>query len=183
MRPSSLALAWAFASIGFSSPVTAQTGAPPPESATELVAPVMIEFVAATLLDDQRPSSTTRVVLDLVVDETGNVGAVTVVESAGALDTHAVEAARRFRFEPARRAGVPVAVTIRYAYVFEPKAAEPVGDPQQRRPRASRRPPTSSEQAAPNLCQRHLQRARRRLCPTKSPSSKARPESRRLCPT
>jgi TonB family protein len=124
VRPSSFALAWAFASIGFSSPLIAQTGAPPPESATELLAPVMIEFVAAPLRDEERPASTTKVVLDLVVDETGNVGAVTVVESAGALDSHAVEAARRFRFEPARRAGVPVAVTIRYAYVFEPKQPE-----------------------------------------------------------
>ncbi|MDB4975017.1 MAG: uncharacterized protein JWN48_3358, partial [Myxococcaceae bacterium] len=47
-----------------------------------------------------------------------------IVEPAGhGFDEAALEAVRRFRFEPARRDGQPIAARIRYRYVFEPPVA------------------------------------------------------------
>jgi protein TonB len=59
-------------------------------------------------------SNTARVRLRLVVRETGAVGDVQVAVSSGRpeLDTAAVEAARGWRFEPARRDGVAIASTV-----------------------------------------------------------------------
>lgn len=68
-----------------------------------------------------------HVVLELVVDETGHVSDARVVTSGGAeFDERAARAAKQFEFEPARHDGAPVAVKIRYDYVFQGKPAEPV---------------------------------------------------------
>ena len=128
MRPSTVALALAFASLTLAPRALAQVDGPGNDESA-LTPPVLIYFVQAELTEEERPESTTRVVLDLVVDADGAVNEVTVVESGGALDARAIEAARRFRFEPARNAGVPVAVTIRYEYVFEAKPAERAAPP------------------------------------------------------
>jgi TonB family protein len=63
----------------------------------------------------------TEVLLILDLDETGAVARATVEAPRGrGFDEAALEAARRLRFEPARRAGVPAPARIRYRYVFEP---------------------------------------------------------------
>jgi TonB family protein len=57
--------------------------------------------------------------LELDVDAGGAVAAVRVVAPAGhGFDESAVEAARRFTFEPARRRGVGVASTVAFTYEF-----------------------------------------------------------------
>src|SRR4051812_34221712 len=60
------------------------------------------------------------VVLRLTIGTDGAVTQAEVVEPLGnELDEAARAAALRFRFEPARRDGAPVAARIRYSYVFE----------------------------------------------------------------
>ena len=62
----------------------------------------------------------------LTIDTDGRVSEVEVAEGAGnGFDEAATEAARRFRFEPARRDGEPIVARIRYRYVFELQADEP----------------------------------------------------------
>jgi len=59
------------------------------------------------------------VTLALTIDEAGHVSESSVVESGGErFDQSALAAVREFDFEPARRNGLPVAVKIRYRYVF-----------------------------------------------------------------
>jgi TonB family protein len=131
--------------------------APSPSTENELVPPKLIEFVAAPLTDAEEPAVTTRVLLEFVVDVEGRVSDVQVVESAGSLDRHAVEAAQKFRFEPARRGGVPVPVSIRYAYVFEakpplpepPPTPVPVPAPAPTASEATPTPPSASTQIPP----------------------------------
>jgi TonB family protein len=62
-----------------------------------------------------------EVVLILEVDDTGRVVRATVETPRGhGFDEAALDAARRLRFEPARRHGKPAAARIRYRYSFEP---------------------------------------------------------------
>ena len=57
--------------------------------------------------------------LELDLDAGGNVVGVRVTTPAGhGFDEAAVEAAKRFTFEPARRRGVPVASTVQFTYEF-----------------------------------------------------------------
>jgi len=69
-------------------------------------------------------------VLEVVVDETGAVGAVKVVSSGGpAFDEAAARAMWRWRFTPARRAGRPVAARIRVPFHFRrPSRPAPTPD-------------------------------------------------------
>jgi TonB family protein len=131
VRRPSFAFAWALSSLVFlATPARGQSPvAAPPPAGNELVPPTLVEFVPAVLGDAEPPAVTTRVLLEFVVDVEGRVSDVKVVESAGELDRPAVEAAQKFRFEPARRGGVPVPVSIRYAYVFEAKPPEPESEP------------------------------------------------------
>jgi TonB family protein len=63
------------------------------------------------------------VLVELTIDEQGRVTTAEVMESAGEqFDRAALEAVRQFEFEPARRAGAPIAVRLSYRYVFEPPA-------------------------------------------------------------
>jgi protein TonB len=59
-------------------------------------------------------SASARVRLRLLVRETGAVGDIQVAVSSGRpeLDAAAVEAARGWRFEPARRDGIAIASTV-----------------------------------------------------------------------
>lgn len=69
------------------------------------------------------PASATgaaEVVLHLVVGEDGSVGDVVVLEGGEPFATSAVEAARAYRFEPARRAGKPVRARIKVVVSFAP---------------------------------------------------------------
>ncbi len=65
-----------------------------------------------------------EVLLELRIEPDGRVSEARVVEPAGhGFDEAARRAALRFRFEPARRAGEPIASVIRFRYVFERRAA------------------------------------------------------------
>ena len=60
-----------------------------------------------------------RVVLWLVVDSTGRPRDIRVVRSLGlGLDEKAIEAVRTWKFEPARKAGLPVAVQVNVEVTF-----------------------------------------------------------------
>jgi TonB family protein len=82
--------------------------------------------------------------LELELDTGGNVVGVRVTAPAGhGFDEAAVEAARRFTFEPARRRGVPVASTVDFTYEFHlPQPPAP--------PRAVPPPAGEAVQSGPN---------------------------------
>jgi TonB family protein len=68
--------------------------------------------------------------LELDLDASGRVVDVRVVAPAGhGFDEAAVEAARAFTFEPARRRGVPAASTVDFAYEFHLPAPTPAETP------------------------------------------------------
>jgi TonB family protein len=91
------------------------------EPGAELTPPSLVRFVEADYPEEAAEHGEDAVVeLELTVDREGRITGVRVVESAGeAFDAAAVEAARGFRFEPARRGGEPVPAVIRYRYTFE----------------------------------------------------------------
>jgi TonB family protein len=73
--------------------------------------------------------------LEVDLDASGRVVDVRVVSPAGhGFDEAAVEVARHFAFEPARRRGVPVASTARFTYEFHLPAAAPPPRPPQAEP-------------------------------------------------
>jgi protein TonB len=60
-----------------------------------------------------------RVVMDLLIDKAGKVRKVELVRGpGGGLDEAAMDAIQRFEFQPAEVQGQPVAVKIRYSYIF-----------------------------------------------------------------
>ncbi len=63
--------------------------------------------------------------LELTIDVEGAVLEARAVSGEAPFVEAAVDAARRWRFTPARRDGKPVAARIRYAVEFSPPAAEP----------------------------------------------------------
>jgi protein TonB len=65
------------------------------------------------------------VLLELSVDANGRVAEVRIVESSGfsALDAAATEALRDWRFRPAQRGGVPIAVSIIHPVHFRIETA------------------------------------------------------------
>ena len=72
------------------------------------------------------PAQALRVRVLLTIDEAGNVADVALLEGAGEpWDSAVLEAARNFRFEPARLDGTPVAVEIPYEHHFLPAAPAP----------------------------------------------------------
>jgi TonB family protein len=91
--------------------------------------------------------------LELDLDAGGNVAGVRVTAPAGhGFDQAAVEAARRFTFEPATRRGVPVASTVQFTYEFHlpPTPTPPPAPPPPPLPTSP--PPAAGEvvQAGPN---------------------------------
>lgn len=101
--------------------------------------PRLIEFVPAAHPEGLEDRDA-EVLLLLTIDADGAVTEVEVVQGPGeGFDARAVEAARAFRFEPARIGQTAVAARIRYRYVFERRevaleeeeiaaGGEPVGD-------------------------------------------------------
>lgn len=59
------------------------------------------------------------VVLDVLIDELGNVRQVTVIESEEVFKAAAIEAMKKFKFTPANVNGLAVAVKIRYVIRFK----------------------------------------------------------------
>ncbi len=87
--------------------------------------PVVIAPTLETRVDALYPADALReraegtVGLELAVDEQGHVTSARVTTSIGhGLDEAALEAAKKFVFKPATRAGVPMAATVDFTYEF-----------------------------------------------------------------
>jgi TonB family protein len=130
--------ALAFVTIVYS---TARAGAqaPPADPSTDderrasqgpsFVPPRLVEKVAATYpAEALRAGLSGTVVLEIDIDEKGVVGNISVKQGAGhGFDEAAVEAAKRWKWQPATNDGAPVPSRVTYAYKFVlktvPKAA------------------------------------------------------------
>ncbi|MDF1564469.1 MAG: TonB-dependent receptor [Deltaproteobacteria bacterium] len=100
-------------------------------------APVLVHFEDAPYPPEAQAAGITGTVkLALVIDETGAVSEVEVLEPAGhGFDEAAMEAARKFRFEPAEVDGAPAAVQVTYDYGFVLEVAPPEElDPEEPQP-------------------------------------------------
>ncbi len=98
----------------------------------QVTPPRLVSAPAVALPEGEAPVEPVTVLLELSIDEEGHVTAATVAESGGApYDAEAVRSAGQFVFEPARRAGTPLAVTVSYRYVFRaaPAPAAPAPPP------------------------------------------------------
>ena len=99
--------------------------------APKLEAPRLTGFVEAKypteLPSDVAPSTEAiEVELELVIAADGKVtDAKATVATGSPFEAAAVEAARKFAFEPAKRDGKPIPSRIRYRYVFAPPAPPP----------------------------------------------------------
>lgn len=133
-----LAFAPVFALLLTNAPLRAQ----PTDEPDAVVPPRVIRAVPAEP-PGAPPTIPVRVVLELVIDESGTVTDARVVQSGGELDAPALEAARLLEFEPARRGGTPVPAVIQYAYDFEPtQEPPPVEEPAPVVPPPPLAPPT-----------------------------------------
>jgi TonB family protein len=96
----------------------AAPSAPPSEASIEM--PKLVRFEQAAYPPEAlKAGLEAQVILRLTIDTEGNVTDAAVTEPAGhGFDEAAQAAARRFRFEPARRDGQPLAVQILYRYDF-----------------------------------------------------------------
>jgi TonB family protein len=105
------------------------TGAGAPADA--LTPPLLRSRVeAAYPRDALRDRLEATVGLEVVVDDTGKVVDARVTNAAGhGFDEAAIEAVRRFAFEPARRNGAPIRSTVQLAYEFHPPPAAPPATP------------------------------------------------------
>jgi len=83
--------------------------------------PELVEFVEAPYPEAERENPrAAQVVLSILIDASGQVGEVQVLESAGEhFDAAATAAVQRFRFTPAEIDDVPAPVKITYRYSFE----------------------------------------------------------------
>ncbi len=138
-----LALAWAAATSAAAPIVSAE----PAPSENGVIPPRLLRESPVVQPEGAAPTEPVTVELELTVDETGHVTAATVVASGGdAFDQKALEAARAFEFEPARRGSTPSAVTIAYRYVFP---AAPTPTPTASAPAPAPAPASASAPAAP----------------------------------
>ncbi|MCB9622581.1 MAG: TonB-dependent receptor [Sandaracinus sp.] len=126
-RPSSFALA-CWISLLVAAPALAQDA----PAAPVITPPRLVEFVEATFPPGAEAEGLEgRVLVAITIAADGAVTDVQVVRPAGnGFDEAAVDAVRRFRFEPARRDGAPVPVRIQYEYVFERRVPEPPPEPE-----------------------------------------------------
>ncbi|MDY7232001.1 TonB family protein [Hyalangium rubrum] len=90
-----------------------------------LVPPSLLSDSPATYPSDLKGESG-EVSLELLVDETGQVAQVSVVDATNERFAQAArEAARHLSFNPATQGGQPVAVRLPFVYRFEPPAPPP----------------------------------------------------------
>lgn len=114
----------------------------------DVTPPKLVRAPDVALPEGQAPAEAVIVELELTIDETGHVSAAGVVASGGdAFDRAALEAVKSFEFEPARRGEQPLAVTVRYRYVFP--AAPPPPPPSPEPAAAAATPPAPPAHAAP----------------------------------
>ncbi|MBN1655544.1 MAG: TonB-dependent receptor [Deltaproteobacteria bacterium] len=100
----------------------------PPPAQPEITPPRLLEFVEATYPKSAREAGLeAKVELEITIGPDGLVSDVKVISPAGnGFDEEALEAAKRFRFEPAKRGDTPVASRIRYGYIFEMREVAPL---------------------------------------------------------
>ncbi|MCX6551003.1 MAG: energy transducer TonB [Acidobacteria bacterium] len=97
------------------------TGGGPYRPGSGVEPPTILREVRPTYTEAARQKGITgEVVLEIVVQRDGSVGAVRVLHGLGSgLDERAVEAVRQWRFGPARRLGQPVDVVVEVAVEFK----------------------------------------------------------------
>lgn len=114
---------WLCAALVLSATVPGPAAADPakPAAADALTPPKLVTFRDATYPDAAKAARRQAdVELELTIDATGAVTDARVATPAGdGFDEAAVEAARQFVFEPARRGDQPIPARIRYRYKFE----------------------------------------------------------------
>lgn len=90
-------------------------------------APALVQFVEAKYPDEEKAGGkSASVVLKIAISAAGKVDAVEVATSAGAaFDAAAVEAVKKFVFEPAEIDGKPASIRILYKYEFVLKTEAP----------------------------------------------------------
>lgn len=96
------------------------TGGGPYRPGSGIEPPRLLREVKAEFTEEARRRSVTGdVLLEIVVRSDGAVGDVRLLRGLGAgLDQRAVQAVRQWRFDPARRKGVPVDVLVEVAVEF-----------------------------------------------------------------
>ena len=153
-------LAFAAATCATERSAAQAEAAPPSETAKPPVAPIVPPRVISDTRVDypEGASGDAEVVLELLVERDGRAQEVSVVTGTEPFATRALQAAQRWRFEPATRAGTPVRARIRMQVLFtEPRPEQPVDEAEPaieadraRPPRASRPVITGADaEAAP----------------------------------
>ncbi len=101
--------------------------AAPASSVDAVTPPVLRSRVDATYPPEAlRDRVSASVGLEVVVDESGHIATARVTTPAGhGFDQAALDAVRRFTFEPARRNGAPVRSTVQLSYEFHPPPPRP----------------------------------------------------------
>ncbi|MBX3273416.1 MAG: TonB-dependent receptor [Sandaracinaceae bacterium] len=95
--------------------------AAPRAQAQVLVAPRLIEAPEVSAPAGSALAADASVLVELTIDEDGGVAEATVIETPEpALGELVLEAARRARFAPATRDGVPVRARVRFRYAIAP---------------------------------------------------------------
>lgn len=110
----------------------AQEADPPDEDvAPVMTAPRLVEAPAVELPPDTEPiGDDAGVTLEILIDAEGHVAEVEVVTPLrDDIDALVVEAARRMRFEPARRGETPVAARVRFRFRVRGPSPALVPDP------------------------------------------------------
>jgi TonB family protein len=112
--------ALAHAAHGQDAPL-APTAPPPPANTSTLTPPRLVTFVDANYPEAAKTAHLqANVELELTVDVAGKVTDARVITPVGnGFDAAAIEAARRFVFEPAKRGDHAIPARIKYRYVFE----------------------------------------------------------------
>jgi TonB family protein len=154
VRFSSRSLFLAVALGGTCALYAAPLGAQSTAASTEVTPPKLQHAPPLELPAGQTPSEAVSVELELDIDDTGAVTAAKVVSPPNEpFDAKALAAAREFRFEPARRGDVPLAVRVGYRYVFPaaapPPPALPLPIPSAAAPAVPAPPPTPPVAPAP----------------------------------
>lgn len=93
---------------------------PPPPRAPTIVKPVP---KAVDVVYPEGAEGRAEVVLELTISATGDVTDATLVEGSSPFAERALEAARSWTFEPARRDETPIPAKIRFLVTFEPETS------------------------------------------------------------
>jgi TonB family protein len=102
--------------------MTLADAVPTPAEDSVVVVPKLIRSVRAVAsLDDLRDFETGSVMIDAIIDMAGDVTSMNVLSGPPSLRTPALEALKKYKYEPATRNGkpVPAHVTVRIQFHFE----------------------------------------------------------------